>query len=61
MRGVMFVSMSNMCYLAIILTFFGGYCSLPSGYYWLQHVTGWLLIVTGGYCSLPLVTTRSHF
>ena len=41
--------------------FFGGYCSLPSGYYWLQHVTWWLLIVTGGYCSLPLATTRSHF
>ena len=58
------VLMSNVCYLAVILIFWlllGGYCSLPSGYYWLLLGNWWLLIVTGGYCSLPLVTARSTF
>ena len=41
--------------------FLGGYCLLPSGYYWLLLVTWCLLLVTGGYCSLPLVTARYHF
>ena len=38
--------------------FLGGYCLLPSGYYWLLVVTWWLLLVTGGYCSLLVVTAR---
>ena len=53
-EGLIFVLMSNMCYLAVILIFLvvtapylvatTGYSSLP-----------------GGYCSLSLVTARSHF
>ena len=57
MRGLILVLMSNVCCLAVILIFWwllGGYCSLPSGNYW-------LVFVTGGYCLLPLVTARSHF
>ena len=38
--------------------FLGGYCLLPSGYYWLLLVTWCLLLVTGGYCSLLVVTAR---
>ena len=34
--------------------FLGGYCSLPSGYWW-------LLLVTGGYCSLLVVPTFSIY
>ena len=35
--------------------FLGGYRSLPSGYYWLQLVTWWLLFVIARYCSFPLL------
>ena len=46
MRGLIFVLMSNVSYLAVILIFLevtGGYCSLASGY----------CLLPGGYCSLP--------
>ena len=51
MREVFFGLMSNVYNLAVILIFLvllGGYCLLPSGYYW-------LLLVTDGYCSFPLL------
>ena len=37
--------------------FFGGYCSLPSGYCLLLLVTWWLLVETACYSSLLLVST----
>ena len=49
MRELIFVLMSNMCFLAIKFWFswwlFGGYCLLPSSYYCLQLVTWWLLLI----------------
>ena len=52
MRRLVILLMSNGCYLAVILIFFwwllGGYCSLPSGYWW-------LLPVTARYWSFPLL------
>ena len=41
MRGLMLALKSNMCYLAVIFNFFGGY--------W------WLLLVTACYCPFPLL------
>ena len=38
MMGLILVLMLYVCYLAVILIFFGGYCSLPSGYWWLLLV-----------------------
>ena len=49
MRGFILVLMSNMCYLAVILIFFGGYLVVAAHY----------LVVTARYRSLLLVPTFS--
>ena len=51
MRRSILALMSNVCYLVVTLIFWlllGGYCLLPSGYWW-------LLLVTTRYCSFPLL------
>ena len=61
MRGLILVLMSSMCYLAVTWWLLGGYCSLPSGYCSLLHVTWWLLLIIGGYWLLPLATIVPTF
>ena len=55
MRGLILVLMSNVYYLAVILTFLGGYLVVTARYCSLLGVDWWLLLVGARYCSFPLL------
>ena len=59
MRGLIFVLMSNVCYLAVILMFLVVTWWLPSVYCLLRGGYRWLPVVTARYRSLLLVLTFS--
>ena len=53
----MLVLMPNVCYLVVVLIFFGGYLVVTARYLVVNARYCWL---PGGYCSLLLVTARYY-
>ena len=57
MRGLILILVSNICYLAVILVFFGGYLVVTAHH---LVVTACYCSLPGGYYSLVVVTARNH-